>query len=276
MTWSGFTRVFFFFFDRPLHRHALFRLGEYAEKGVGVYADDIFTTPASLAGLPALSVPCGQDQAGLPIGVQLMGECFCWGCVYDCRHSCELCMRGQVVAGYPSAWNCQACWCTEDGCQILGSEQIGLSFGFSLAFFEIVSDGSNACVIGTSAICAASVVMDDGTHHGLRANEYPPPPPAFSPHPARKISVRRSSAESRTSVRVSDVLASTVRAWSRGFSPCSTSCSRGIGMVGCGLIRFRARRDLRTRSVAALAAVGMYWWSKFRIGAIVQNCVRVR
>eukprot|EP00752_Nemacystus_decipiens_P009166 g8188.t1 len=52
-----------------------YRLGEYAEKGVGVYADDVFTTPASLAGLPALSVPCGQDQAGLPIGVQLMGKC---------------------------------------------------------------------------------------------------------------------------------------------------------------------------------------------------------
>ncbi|CBN78044.1 glutamyl-tRNA amidotransferase, subunit A, c-terminal region [Ectocarpus siliculosus] len=51
-----------------------YRLGEYAEKGVGVYADDVFTTPASLAGLPGLSVPCGQDRAGLPIGVQLMGQ----------------------------------------------------------------------------------------------------------------------------------------------------------------------------------------------------------
>ncbi|CAB1117681.1 unnamed protein product [Ectocarpus sp. CCAP 1310/34] len=51
-----------------------YRLGEYAEKGVGVYADDVFTTPASLAGLPGLSVPCGQDRAGLPIGVQLMGK----------------------------------------------------------------------------------------------------------------------------------------------------------------------------------------------------------
>ena len=38
------------------------------------YADDVFTAPASLTGLPALSVPCGEDSAGLPIGVQLIGE----------------------------------------------------------------------------------------------------------------------------------------------------------------------------------------------------------
>ena len=50
------------------------RLGEVVDKGVDSYADDVFTTPASLAGLPALSIPCGQDRTGLPIGLQLMGE----------------------------------------------------------------------------------------------------------------------------------------------------------------------------------------------------------
>ena len=50
------------------------RLGDFAEKGVDAYADDVFTAPASLTGLPALSVPCGQDSAGLPVGVQLIGE----------------------------------------------------------------------------------------------------------------------------------------------------------------------------------------------------------
>lgn len=71
------THLAFFIFPPPillLNQNASIRLGEYAEKGVGVYADDVFTTPASLAGLPALSVPCGEDAAGLPIGVQLMGE----------------------------------------------------------------------------------------------------------------------------------------------------------------------------------------------------------
>lgn len=51
-----------------------YRLGEFAKKGVGAYEDDIFTVPASLAGLPALSLTCGQDQGGLPIGVQLIGK----------------------------------------------------------------------------------------------------------------------------------------------------------------------------------------------------------
>ncbi|CAM9504164.1 unnamed protein product [Pylaiella littoralis] len=51
-----------------------YRLGDYAKKGVGAYADDVFTAPASLTGLPALSVPCGQDETGLPIGLQLIGK----------------------------------------------------------------------------------------------------------------------------------------------------------------------------------------------------------
>eukprot|EP00904_Undaria_pinnatifida_P007435 jgi/Undpi1/3821/HiC_scaffold_16.g07190.m1 len=51
-----------------------YRLGDFAEKGVDAYADDVFTAPASLTGLPALSVPCGQDSAGLPVGVQLIGK----------------------------------------------------------------------------------------------------------------------------------------------------------------------------------------------------------
>jgi aspartyl-tRNA(Asn)/glutamyl-tRNA(Gln) amidotransferase subunit A len=38
-----------------------------------MYLGDIFTIPAPLAGLPALSIPCGFDAAGLPVGMQLMG-----------------------------------------------------------------------------------------------------------------------------------------------------------------------------------------------------------
>ena len=41
-----------------------------------MYLGDIFTIPAPLAGLPALSIPCGFDSAGLPVGLQLMGKHF--------------------------------------------------------------------------------------------------------------------------------------------------------------------------------------------------------
>jgi aspartyl-tRNA(Asn)/glutamyl-tRNA(Gln) amidotransferase subunit A len=53
-----------------------FEIGAKAEDPVQMYLGDIFTIPAPLAGLPALSVPCGFDAAGLPVGLQLMGPHF--------------------------------------------------------------------------------------------------------------------------------------------------------------------------------------------------------
>ena len=41
-----------------------------------MYLGDIYTISVNLAGLPALSLPCGLDAKGLPIGVQLIGDCF--------------------------------------------------------------------------------------------------------------------------------------------------------------------------------------------------------
>ena len=41
-----------------------------------MYLSDIFTISVNLAGLPGLSVPCGFDSAGLPIGLQLIGPPF--------------------------------------------------------------------------------------------------------------------------------------------------------------------------------------------------------
>ena len=51
-----------------------FKIGEKTDDPLKMYLNDVFTIPASLAGIPALSIPCGFDTAGLPIGLQLIGK----------------------------------------------------------------------------------------------------------------------------------------------------------------------------------------------------------
>lgn len=51
-----------------------FRFGEKAADPVSMYLSDIFTTPASLAGLPAISVPSGPAASGLPLGLQIVAD----------------------------------------------------------------------------------------------------------------------------------------------------------------------------------------------------------
>ena len=52
------------------------RLGESLSDPIKMYLGDIYTISVNLAGLPGLSVPCGIDSRGLPIGLQLIGDCF--------------------------------------------------------------------------------------------------------------------------------------------------------------------------------------------------------
>ena len=63
-----------------------FELGAKTADPVQMYLDDIFTVPAPLAGLPALSIPCGFDDAGLPVGLQLMGKHFSEGLLLGAAH----------------------------------------------------------------------------------------------------------------------------------------------------------------------------------------------
>ena len=52
------------------------RLGESLSDPLQMYLGDIYTVSVNLAGLPGITVPCGMDDKGLPIGMQLIGDCF--------------------------------------------------------------------------------------------------------------------------------------------------------------------------------------------------------
>ena len=53
-----------------------FKLGEKTQDPLAMYLSDIYTAPVNLAGLPAISVPCGTDSEALPIGAQVIGKRF--------------------------------------------------------------------------------------------------------------------------------------------------------------------------------------------------------
>jgi aspartyl-tRNA(Asn)/glutamyl-tRNA(Gln) amidotransferase subunit A len=59
----------------PTTPHPAFKLGEKNSDPVSMYMEDIFTLSLNLAGLPGISIPCGQTQ-GLPVGLQIIGNYF--------------------------------------------------------------------------------------------------------------------------------------------------------------------------------------------------------
>jgi aspartyl-tRNA(Asn)/glutamyl-tRNA(Gln) amidotransferase subunit A len=60
----------------PTAPTAAFGLGEKSDDPLAMYLNDVFAVPASLAGLPAMSVPAGLNREGLPLGLQIVGKPF--------------------------------------------------------------------------------------------------------------------------------------------------------------------------------------------------------
>ena len=60
----------------PTTPSAAFAIGEKMDNPITMYMNDIFTVPASLAGLPAISIPVSLNADGLPLGLQLIGKPF--------------------------------------------------------------------------------------------------------------------------------------------------------------------------------------------------------
>jgi aspartyl-tRNA(Asn)/glutamyl-tRNA(Gln) amidotransferase subunit A len=57
----------------PTSPTTAFRIGERTDDPIKMYLSDIFTIPADLAGVPSISIPCGLDEDGLPVGLQFTG-----------------------------------------------------------------------------------------------------------------------------------------------------------------------------------------------------------
>jgi len=87
----------------PTSPTTAFRIGEKADDPMAMYLNDIFTIPANLAGVPAISVPCGLDDAGLPVGLQLTAPVLGERTLFRAAHALEsdlgLHLRPPLLAG---------------------------------------------------------------------------------------------------------------------------------------------------------------------------------
>ena len=86
----------------PTAPSAAFALGDLSDDPIAMYLNDVFTVPSSLAGLPAISVPGGLDEKGLPLGLQIIGKPLDEQGVMDAGLAIE--ERAGFVAGAEKWW----------------------------------------------------------------------------------------------------------------------------------------------------------------------------
>jgi aspartyl-tRNA(Asn)/glutamyl-tRNA(Gln) amidotransferase subunit A len=73
----------------PVAPTVAYKLGEKITNPMEMYLGDIYTVPASIAGIPALSVPCGKSREGLPVGMQLLGKAYSEATLYRAAYAFE-------------------------------------------------------------------------------------------------------------------------------------------------------------------------------------------
>jgi len=74
----------------PTTASTAFKLGEKANDNIAMYLTDIFTVPVNIAGVPALSIPCGKDKNNMPIGMQIIGNNFDETTIYQVANAYEI------------------------------------------------------------------------------------------------------------------------------------------------------------------------------------------
>ena len=70
----------------PVTPSTVFKLGENSDDPIKMYLSDVLTTSLNLAGLPGISIPCGKDEKGLPIGFQLVASHFKEETIFNLGH----------------------------------------------------------------------------------------------------------------------------------------------------------------------------------------------
>jgi aspartyl-tRNA(Asn)/glutamyl-tRNA(Gln) amidotransferase subunit A len=80
----------------PTSPTAAFRLGEKSNDPLAMYLADIYTVTADLAGIPGISIPCGETSEKLPIGLQILGKHFDEATILRLAHSYEQANLRQV------------------------------------------------------------------------------------------------------------------------------------------------------------------------------------
>jgi aspartyl-tRNA(Asn)/glutamyl-tRNA(Gln) amidotransferase subunit A len=79
----------------PVAPTVAYHIGEKTDNPLEMYLGDVYTVPINIAGVPSLSLPCGKDASGMPIGMQLIGPAFGEQTLYRAGWAFEQSLKGE-------------------------------------------------------------------------------------------------------------------------------------------------------------------------------------